>query len=80
MVMNDMKTNEITEKEGPQDRPNMKQVSYENQKMLYQDLQKFRDAVDGDDWKTALEVANWIYERTVVIAVLDQFIDPEKYR
>lgn len=59
--------------------PNMKQVSYENQKMLCQDLQKFRDAVDGDDWETALEIVTRVYERTVLITVLDQFIDPKKY-
>ena len=28
-------------KEGHQKHPNMKQVSYDNQKMLYQDLEKF---------------------------------------
>ena len=71
---------DVVKPEIPDEHPDMKRVSCENQKMLHQDLQKFRDAVDGDDWKSALEIANWIYERTVVIAVLDQFIDPEKYR
>jgi len=64
---------------GEQESPNMKEVSDDNQKMLYQDLDKFRAVIDEDDWEDALELVNQIYERTVLIAVIDQLINPEKY-
>ena len=78
-----MENKKASENVEHQDHPiveQMTEIRNRNANLLDQDISKFSEASAVGDWNTALELANWIYERTVVVSVLDQLIEPEKYR
>jgi len=47
--------------------------------MVYQDLEKMEAAIQDSDWETVVDLAHSIYERSVVVVVFDQLINPENY-
>ena len=47
--------------------------------MVYQDLEKLEAVIQDSDWEAVVDLAHSIYERSVVVVVFDQLINPEKY-
>ena len=46
---------------------------------VYQDIEKLTTAIQDSDWEGVVDIAHSIYERSVVVVVFDQLINPEKY-